>query len=133
MVKQLGFSIIEFLVVAAIVGILGLIAIPQYSTYQQRGYTTIAAKELREVAAAQEKHFAKSGSYQTISHCDSPDPASRCEISNLPGVTSLSRGITLSIATSPGGFTGTARHVKSDTTCRWDSTQGGMLGCAKLQ
>lgn len=130
--KEIGFSIIELLVVTAIFGILALIAIPQYSTYRQRGYTTMAAKDLRDIAAAEEQFFAKNGSYHPISHCALQDPSSRCEIKDLPGVMALSRGISLSISPLPNGFTGMARHVKSDTTCLWDSTKGGMLGCSKM-
>ena len=131
MSQETGFSIIEVLVVSAIFGILALIALPQYSSYQQRGYNAIAAKDLRDVAAAQESYFGKHGAYQPISHCGTPNVATRCEITNLPGISSLSRGVALSIAPLPNGFKGTARHVNGNTICRWDSTQGGLQGCSK--
>jgi Tfp pilus assembly protein PilE len=128
-----GFSIIEFLVISAICAILGLIAIPQYSIYRQRGYAATAAADLRNVAAAEESFFAQNARYQPISGCRPADAGSRCDIPSLPAVSPLSKGVSLEIAAHPSGngFTGLARHVNSDIACRWDSTQGGMLGCAK--
>jgi type IV pilus assembly protein PilA len=131
MTKEKGFSVIEFLVVGAIVGILALIAIPQYSMYRQKAYTNAASNDLRNVAAAQEAFFAQHGKYQAIAHCSSDDPASQCKVEGLPGVTTLSKGINLTITTSAGGFAGTAKHIKGSHICKWDSTQGGMLGCSK--
>jgi type IV pilus assembly protein PilA len=131
MAQEKGFSVIEFLVVGAIVGILGLIAIPQYSMYRQKGYNTAAANDLRNVAAAQEAFFAQNGKYFAVTHCTSLDYTTQCRIEGLPGVTELSKGVNLTITASAGGFSGTAKHAKSNVTCKWDSTQGGMLGCAK--
>jgi len=128
-----GFSIIEFLVISAICAILGLIAIPQYSIYRQRGYAATAAADLRNVAAAEESFFAQNARYQAISDCKPADSKSRCDIPSLPAISPLSKGVFLEIAPHPSGngFTGLARHVNSNIACRWDSTQGGMLGCTK--
>lgn len=129
-----GFSIIEFLVISAICTILGLIAIPQYSMYRQRGYTATAAADLRNVAAAEESFFAQNARYQPISGCKPADAKSSCEIPTLPAISPLSKGVSLEVAPHPSGngFTGVARHVNSNIACRWDSTQGGMLGCTKV-
>jgi prepilin-type N-terminal cleavage/methylation domain-containing protein len=131
MVKERGFSVIEFLVVGAIIGILGLIAVPQYSMYRQKGFNTSAANDLRSMAAAQEAFFAQTGKYQPVSHCTSSNPSEQCKIEGIPGITQLAKGVNLSIDAKPTGFTGVARHVKSNVVCKWDSTQGGMLGCSK--
>jgi prepilin-type N-terminal cleavage/methylation domain-containing protein len=133
MVRERGFSVIEFLVVGAIMGILALIAVPQYSIYRQKGFNTAAANDLRSMAAAQEALFAQTGKYHAISHCTSEDPGTQCKIEGIPGMSQLAKGVNLSIEASPTGFTGTARHVKSKVVCRWDSAQGGMLGCSKAQ
>lgn len=131
MKRERGFSVIEFLVVGAIMGILALIAIPQYSIYRQKGFNTAAANDLRSMAAAQEAFFAQNGKYQPVSHCSSNDPSTQCKIEGIPGISQLAKGVNLSIETKPTGFTGVAKHVKSNVTCKWDSTQGGMLGCSK--
>ena len=128
-----GFSVIEFIVVGAILGILALIAVPQYSMYRQKGYNTAAANELRIMAAAQEKFFADNGRYQPVSQCAVNDANTQCSIDGIPGVKQVAKGINLSISTTPGGFTGFAQHVNSKVICRWDSTKGGMQGCSKNQ
>ena len=129
--SEQGFSIVELLVVSAIFGILALIAVPQYSMYRERSYKTAAANDLRNVALAQENFFAKNAKYLPLSNCLKIDPLSHCTIDGLPGVARLSKGVNMKIETSPAGFRGEARHASSNLTCRWDSTQGGMLGCSK--
>jgi prepilin-type N-terminal cleavage/methylation domain-containing protein len=126
-----GFSIVELLVVGAIFGILALIAVPQYSMYRERSYKTAAANDLRNIAAAQESYFAQNAKYYALSSCFNVDALSQCEVNGLPGVSRLSKGINVKIEASPSGFKGEARHAKSDLVCRWDSTQGGLLGCAR--
>ena len=133
MSRERGFAVIEFLVVGAILGILALIAVPQYSLYKQKGYNTAAANDLRNMAAAKEKFFADNGRYQPVSHCSSSDPVSQCKIEGIPGISQLAKGVNLSITTSATGFSGLSKHVKSNVVCKWDSTQGGMVGCTKQQ
>jgi type IV pilus assembly protein PilA len=128
-----GFSVIEFLVVGAIFGILALIAIPQYSIYREKGYGTTAANDLRNIAAAQERFFLQNQSYVEISNCSSVSEETQCDIKGLPGMNQLSQGIVLNIEAYPDGFAGSSRHVNSATICRWDSREGGMLGCKKEQ
>ena len=126
-----GFSIVELLVVGAIFGILALIAIPQYSMYRDRTYKSAAANGLRNIAAAQETFFAHNAKYFALSTCSNVDALSHCSIEGLPGVSRLSKGVNMKIETTDAGFKGEARHAKSSVVCRWDSTQGGMLGCGK--
>jgi type IV pilus assembly protein PilA len=126
-----GFSIVELLVVGAIFGILALIAIPQYSMYRERSYKTAAANDLRNIALAQETFFAQNAKYLPVSNCSNVDALSHCTIEGLPGVARLAKGVNMKIETTDAGFRGEARHANSNLTCRWDSTQGGMLGCTK--
>jgi len=126
-----GFSIVELLVVGAIFGILALIAVPQYSMYRERSYKTAAANDLRNVALAQETFFAQNAKYFEMSNCSQVNALSQCTIDGLPGISRLSKGVNMKIETTNAGFKAEARHANSNLTCRWDSTQGGMLGCSK--
>lgn len=63
--KRKGFSLIEIMVVVAIVGILAAIAIPSYSNYIKRTRRAEAVTALQTVALYQEKAMAESGSYKT--------------------------------------------------------------------
>ena len=48
-----GYTLIELMIVIAIIGILATLAVPSYRTYQQRAYATHAQLMLKEVMNAQ--------------------------------------------------------------------------------
>lgn len=125
-----GFTFIELSVVLAILGILGLIAIPQYSSYRERLYSNAAISDLKNVAAAQEAFFVDNQAYKPITECSEVTTSSKCQVGGLPGVAELSKGMALSVTTSPSGFVATARHYRASKTCTWDSTKGGLVGCS---
>ncbi|MGH7772334.1 MAG: type IV pilin protein [Candidatus Binatia bacterium] len=53
-----GFTLIEILVVVAIVGILSAIAIPQFSEYRRRAVDQHMVRDLENAAVAMEAYFA---------------------------------------------------------------------------
>ena len=61
--NEKGFTLIELMIVIAIIGILAAIAIPQFSAYRQRSYNSGAQADLRNAATAQEAYFVDYSSY----------------------------------------------------------------------
>lgn len=52
-----GFTLVELLVVVAIIGILASIAIPQFAAYRERAHNGAANSDLRTVMTSQETYF----------------------------------------------------------------------------
>ncbi len=56
--NQKGFTLIELMIVIAIIGILAAIAIPQFSAYRTRAYNSAALSDLRNCRTAMEAYYA---------------------------------------------------------------------------
>jgi len=78
--RHAGFTLIELMVVIAILGIMSATAIPLYHTYQQRAYGSEAALMIKRILDGQimyflehDKFFPEDGSSISIFHDDLPN------------------------------------------------------------
>ncbi len=104
-----GFTLIELMIVIAIIGILAAIAIPQFSAYRTRSYNSASQADLRNAGTAQEAYYVDNQTY-----CSST--------STLIGSTYglfLSENVTLTIdaaSTDADSYKMTATHSSGDKT-----------------
>ncbi len=61
--NEKGFTLIELMIVIAIIGILAAIAIPQFSAYRTRSYNSSAQSDVRNIATAQEAYYVDNSTY----------------------------------------------------------------------
>jgi type IV pilus assembly protein PilA len=63
MKDQRGFTLIELMLVIAIIGILAAIAIPQFEFYRKRTYNSVAESDLKNACTAQEAYYVDNLTY----------------------------------------------------------------------
>jgi type IV pilus assembly protein PilA len=61
--NQKGFTLIELMIVIAIIGILAAIAIPQFASYRAKSYNTASISDVRNLRTDLEAYYAEWDSY----------------------------------------------------------------------
>ena len=78
--RSKGFSLIELMIVIAIIGIITAIAVPSYNSYVQDTYKAQASADMKLCALQLERHYSNGFSYVGF---DTGGGASNCVTTNL--------------------------------------------------
>lgn len=113
--KSWGFTLIELMIVVAIVGILAAIAYPSYMEYVRKGNRTDAKTTLLQVSQTLERCFTQYSAYNNAS----------CSVLNGGSVNSAEGFYTIGVVSAATTYTLTANPVAG-------KTQAGDAKCTTL-
>jgi prepilin-type N-terminal cleavage/methylation domain-containing protein len=113
---QKGFTLIELMIVIAIIGILVSIAIPLFSAYKQRGYNAAAKSDVKNTYVAAQAYFN-----------DYP----RETISNTSNIIAYGFNPTLNVYISSSGtlfnLSITGSHISSNPVITYSCSSTGVI------
>ena len=125
-----GFSLIELMIVVAIIAILSAVAYPSYQEYVRRGARAEARAAMMKMAQFQERNFSDRGAYTAVTSSTTTEPWVSLKYS---GSSAAAKKYDITVAVSGNTYTVTATAVSpfSDAACSpLTLTETGTRGAA---
>src|SRR6185436_2016497 len=120
--RRSGFTLIELMIVLAVIGILTAVALPSYRSYIARGIRSQGQQFLIDLSQRQEQYFLDSRQYAT-------GVATTAGLINLTIPDKVAQNYTLTVTTPnpPLSYTLTLDPIKGNTIYPNDGTSDGAL------
>jgi type IV pilus assembly protein PilA len=115
--NEKGFTLIELMIVIAIIGILAAIAIPQFSAYRTRSFNSASQADLRNGGTAQEAFYVDNQRYcQTVA-----------DLTGSVYGLYLTENVSFAIsAATADGYSMTSYHTKGNRTYQLNGPGGSV-------
>ncbi len=106
-----GFTLIELMIVVAIIGILAAIGVARFESYRTKSLNTVAQSDLRNAMASEEAYYAENSGYFSLSLSGTSGGVRNSTLN-----VSVSENVTLNLTSSITDYVGTSRHAAGTKT-----------------
>ena len=121
-----GYSLIELLIVVAVIGILATTAIPILMQARQRSLDAKAHNSMRNVISAQQSFYASNSRFGSLDELATNDPPYLDE-RFLGGTGELGHGIVIELAVTDGGHGFSATALNPAGSCDYTADQSMQI------
>ena len=108
--RQNGFTLIELMIVIAIIGILASIAIPQFISYRTQSFNSSASADLKNIMSSEELYYADNQTYIDLN----TTTGYQASLPNLVGIRLSDKVCAKVIDASSTDFTVQTEHFNGD-------------------